>query len=292
MTTPAPPAPRVPAVWLVVASILSVQVGAAIAKHLFPLVPPDAMVWLRLVSSSIILLAIVRPRLRGRTRADWMTAAVYGAALTAMNWSIYHAFARIPLGLAVTIEFLGPLSLAILGSRRPRDILWVVLAGAGVLMLGFSPTRLDPVGVAFALVAGLCWALYILFSARTGVRWSGLDGLAVASIIGAVVLAGPAVTAAGSRLLDPAILAMGVAVGVLSSVLPYSLELVALRTMPARVFGILMSLEPAAAALAGLILLHERLGLIELAALVCVVVASVGATRSQSTSPSSSSSAK
>lgn len=276
-----PPAPRVSAVWMVIGSITSVQIGAAIAKQLFPLVSPDAMVWLRLVSSAVILVVLIRPRLRRRSRADWMTALVYGAALTAMNWAIYHAFARIPLGLAVTIEFLGPLTIAIVGSRRARDLVWVVLAGAGVVMLGFSPTRLDPVGVGFALLAGTCWALYILFSARTGARWSGLSGLAVASVLGAVLLAAPAIAAGGSRLLEPRILALGVAVGVLSSVLPYSLELIALRTMPPRVFGILMSLEPAAAALAALVLLGEYLRPIEVAAMACVVAASVGATRSR-----------
>jgi len=196
-----------------------------------------------------------------------------------MNWAIYQSFARIPLGIAVTIEFLGPLTVAVLGSRRPRDLLWVGLAAVGVALLGLSRGTLTTAGVLFALVAALGWACYILLAARTGASWSGLSGLAVASLVGAVVLAVPAVLAGGRSLLDPRILLLGVAVGLLSSVLPYSLELIALRRMPPRVFGILMSLEPAAAALAALLLLGEYLTGWQWLAMACVVAASVGATR-------------
>lgn len=271
---------RIPAVWLVVAGIVSVQFGAAIAKQLFPLVPPTAMVWLRLAASAVIFLAVVRPRLRGHSRSDWAVALAFGVVLMAMNWAFYQSFARIPLGIAVTIEFLGPLGVAVAGSRRRRDLLWVALAAAGVSLLGLSRTRLDPVGVLFALLAAAGWACYILLSARTGRRWPGVSGLAVASLVGAVVLATPAVLEAGASLLSPHVLLLGAAVGLLSSVIPYSLELTALRRIPPRVFGILMSLEPAVAALVALLLLAELLSPLQWAAMACVVVASVGSTRS------------
>jgi inner membrane transporter RhtA len=203
----------------------------------------------------------------------------FGVSLATMNWAIYQSFARIPLGIAVTIEFLGPLVVAVIGSRRPRDLVWVLLAGLGVALLGFTRSELTLSGVLFALLAATGWACYILLSAETGRRWSGVSGLAVASLVGAVGLAGPAVAEAGERLLDPRVLLLGVAVGLLSSVIPYSLELTALRRITPRVFGILMSLEPAAAALAAMLLLSEFLRWTQWLALVCVVLASVGATR-------------
>ncbi len=273
------------AVWLVIGGIVSVQVGAAIAKDLFHLVPPTAMVWLRLVTSAVILVAIARPRLRGRSAGDWRVALGFGVSLLTMNWAIYQSFARIPLGIAVTIEFLGPLAVAVLGSRRPRDLVWVLLAAAGVALLGIAPGDLTVAGVLFALLAGAAWAAYILLSASTGRRWPGISGLAVASVVGAVVLAPPALVESGADLLDPKILALGVAIGLLSSVIPYSFELKALRRIPPRVFGVLMSLEPAAAALAAMVLLAEFLTPLQWTAVGCVVLASVGATRSAEPSP-------
>lgn len=267
-------------VWLVVLGIVSVQVGASIAKGLFDEVSPTAMVWLRLVTSAVVLAAIARPRLRGRSRTDWGVAAAFGLSLATMNWAIYESFARIPLGVAVTIEFVGPLTLAVILSRRMRDLLWVALAGAGVAILGFDPVGLDPVGVVLALVAGTAWAGYILLSVETGRRWPGLDGLAVASVIGTLVLTGPALVPDGAALLDLRLVLLGAAVGLLSSVIPYAAELVALRSLPAAVFGILMSLEPAAAALAAMLLLHEFLSPQQWFAVGCVVLASVGSTRS------------
>jgi inner membrane transporter RhtA len=281
VTAPASSLPsRVPAVWLVVGGIVSVQVGAAIAKDLFHLVPPTGMVWLRLVTSAVVLVAVARPRLSGRTAADWRVALGFGVSLMTMNWAIYQSFARIPLGIAVTIEFLGPLTVAVLGSRRPRDLVWVLLAAAGVALLGVAPGDLTWPGVLFALLAAAAWAAYILLSARTGQQWPGISGLAVASVVGAVVLAPPALLEAGPTLLEPRILLLGLAVGLLSSVIPYSLELTALRRIPPRVFGILMSLEPAAAALAAMVLLAEFLAPLQWVAMACVVAASVGATRS------------
>ncbi len=270
---------RIPAVWLVLAGIGSVQFGAAIAKDLFAVVPPTAMVWLRLATSAVVFLILARLRVRGRSRADWLVALGFGVVLVTMNWAFYQSFARIPLGIAVTIEFLGPLAVAVVGSRRPRDLVWVLLAGAGVALLGLAPARLDPAGVAFALLAGVLWAAYILLSAETGRRWPGISGLAVASVVGALVLATPAVLEAGATLLEPRVLLLGLAIGLLSSVIPYGLELVALRRMPPRVFGILMSLEPAVAALVALLLLQELLDPVQWVAVLCVVVASVGSTR-------------
>jgi inner membrane transporter RhtA len=255
------PVSRIPAVWLVIGGILSLQFGAAIAKDLFVVIPPTAMVWMRLVTSAVIFLIAVRPRVvgGGRTRRDWLVILGFGINLMTMNWAIYQSFARIPLGVAVTIEFLGPLAVAVIGSRRSIDFLWVLLAGVGVALLGLTPGSLSWSGVGFALLAGLAWVGYILLSAETGRRWPGLSGLALASVVGAIVLAGPAIADGGTRLLQPRILLLGLAVGLLSSVIPYSLELMALRRIPPRVFGILMSLEPAAAALAAMILLAEFL---------------------------------
>ena len=269
------------AIWLVVIGIISVQAGAAIAKDLFGTISPTSMVFLRLVTSTVVLLAIARPTWRGRSRSDWLVVAGFGASLGLMNWAIYQSFARIPLGIAVTIEFIGPLTLAVLGSRRARDLVWVGLAAIGVTLLGFESADLDAVGVAFALLAGAGWAAYILLSAQTGQRWPGFDGLAMASAFATLLLSAPAIVSGGTALLDPHVLLIGVLVGVLSSVIPYSCELVALRSLAPSVFGILMSLEPAAAALAAIVVLNELLSPIQWLAVGCVVGASVGATRAR-----------
>jgi inner membrane transporter RhtA len=190
--------------------------------------------------------------------------------------------ARIPLGLAVTIEFLGPLGLAVAGSRRARDLLWVLLAAGGVLLLGLEPGDLTWAGVAFALLAAAAWAAYILLSASTGRRGPGLDGLTVASVVATVGLAPFLLAFSGDGLGDPHVLALGALVGLLSSVIPYSCEITALRSIRPSVFGILMSLEPAAAALAGIVVVHEFLSAVQWVAVACVIAASVGATRSES----------
>jgi inner membrane transporter RhtA len=270
---------RLSPVWLVLIGILSVQFGAGIAKSLFDEVPPTVIVWLRLATSAVVLTLVARPLLRRRTRHDWLVVAGLGASLGIMNWAIYQSFARIPLGVAVTIEFIGPLTLATLGSRRARDFIWVLLAAAGVALLGFEGGDLTWPGVLFALLAGAAWAAYILLSAETGRRWPGLDGLAVASVIATLLLTPLAVRIGGDDLLDGRVLLLGAAVGLLSSVIPYSCEMVALRSLRPAVFGILMSLEPAAAALAGIVVLGEFLTPVQWVAMVCVVVASVGATR-------------
>ena len=277
--TPTPSRTLLGPVGLVLVGILSVQLGAAIAKGLFGEISPTAMVWLRLVTSAVVFAVIARPALRGRHRDDWLVAVLFGVSLGVMNWAIYQSFARIPLGIAVTIEFVGPLTLAVLGSRRPRDFGWVLLAAVGVALLGFERADLTWAGVLFALLAGAAWAAYILLSAETGRRWPGLDGLAVASILATLLLTPLALPIGGGDVLDGRVLLLGAAVGLLSSVIPYSCEMVALRSLRPAVFGILMSLEPAAAALAGIVVLGEFLTPVQWVAMVCVVLASVGATR-------------
>jgi inner membrane transporter RhtA len=267
---------------LVLIGILSVQFGAAVSKGLFVEIPPVGMVLLRLATSSLILLALARPRLDGRSAADWRPVLALGVALGAMNWAFYESFARIPLGAAVTIEFVGPLGLAAVGRRRPSDLVWVGLAALGVVLFGAGPTKVDALGFGLALLAGGCWALYIVSTAATGRRWAGVEGLAVASTVAALAIAPFAVATAGARLLEPRLLVLGALVGLLSSVIPYGLEMVALRTLPPRVFGILMSLEPATAALVAAVLLREWLTPLQLLAMACVTAASVGATRTTS----------
>ncbi|MCE1174582.1 MAG: EamA family transporter, partial [Propionibacteriales bacterium] len=266
-------------VWLVMAGIVSVQVGAAFAKSIFGVVDPTGIAWLRMTVAAVIFWAVARPRLRGRTWPEWRVVIGYGIALALMNWSIYMSFARIPLGLAVTIEFLGPLTLALIGSRRLRDYLWVALAAIGVALLGVFPATVDWIGVVFALVAGAAWAGYIVLGRRTGRVWEGITGSSVGSLVGATVFAVPGILLGGADLLSPRVLLFGALVGLLSSVIPYGLEMVALRSIPAGVFGILMSIEPAVAALAALVVLGEQLSVIEMVAMVCVVIASIGATR-------------
>ena len=273
---------RVPPVWLVVVGIASVQLGAAIAKTVFDDAAPLTLVWLRLATSALVLGALVRPTLRGRTRDDWRVAIAFGVVLGTMNWAIYESFARIPLGIAVTIEFLGPLGLAVVGSRRPRDLVWVALAAIAVGLLGIQRGDLNVSGVAFALLAAAAWTAYILLSAKTGGRWPGLDGLTVASVVATVMIAPFLVAFSGRGLDDPHVVALGALVGLLSSVIPYSCEITALRTIRPSVFGILMSIEPAAAALAGMLIVGEFLTPVQWLAIGCVIAASIGATRSES----------
>lgn len=268
------------AVWLVLGGICSVQLGAAVAKGLFDRIDPTSMVFLRLLTSAVVLVLLARPAVRGRSRQDWLVVIGFGTSLAVMNWAIYQSFARIPLGLAVTIEFVGPLTIAVVGSRRARDLVWVALAGLGVVLLGFEPDGVTVPGVLFALLAGAAWGAYILLSAGTGRRWPGLDGLAVASLVGVILILPGAAVTGGSDLLAVDLLLLGAAVGMLSSVIPYSLELAALRSMKPAVFGILMSLEPAAAALAAILVLQEFLAPVQWVAMACVIAASIGATRS------------
>ncbi|QWC85501.1 EamA family transporter [Nocardioidaceae bacterium] len=278
-------------VLLVLGAVVSVQVGAGVAKSGFEAAGATGLVFLRLGIAAVILVVLVRPRLRGHSARAWRTVVAYATALAVMNWAFYQAFARIELGIAVTIEFLGPLAVAVLGSRRVRDVGWALLAGLGVAALGLGPTELDPAGVGFALLAAAAWAAYILTSAGTGRHWEGLDGLAVASTLAALMVvpplllpAGSAGLPAGSTFLDlftPTVLLAGAGAALLSSVIPYALELRALRSLPPRTFGVLLSLEPAVAAAVGVVLLSERLELLGWVAIAAVVAASIGATRSR-----------
>ncbi|MFD3734399.1 DMT family transporter [Streptomyces sp. NPDC058632] len=269
-------------VGLVLAGGISVQFGGALAVTLMPRAGALGVVTLRLLVAAVVLLVVCRPRLRGHSRADWTTVIAFGVALAGMNGLFYQAVARIPLGTAVTLEVLGPLALSVLASRRAINLLWAGLALAGVVLLGGGGfDGLDPLGVAFALGAGVMWAAYIIFSARTGRRFPRADGLALAMAVAAVLFLPLGIAESGTKLLDPTVLALGAAVAMLSSVLPYTLELLALRRLPASTFAVLMSLEPAIAAAAGFLVLSQVLTLTEAAAIALVVAASMGAVRTQ-----------
>jgi inner membrane transporter RhtA len=273
---------------LVLTGAVSVQVGAGIADRLFSQLPPAAVTTLRLWAAALIMLAVGG---RGAARAvaglvsrrawrDAVASAAFGIVLGVMNFSIYQAFERIPLGIAVTVEFLGPLAVAVAGARRLAGLAWAGLAAVGVLLLSNAAGgHLDLAGVAFALVSAVSWAGYILLSRATGQRFSGSSGLVIAMCVAAVLVTGPGLAQGGPAMFRPSLLAIGLVIGLLSSVVPYWLELEALRRVPARVFGVWMSLQPAVAALVGLALLGQRLSLPEWAGIGCVVVASGGAAR-------------
>lgn len=269
-------------VGLVLAGGVSVQFGGALAVTLIPRVGALGVVSLRLLVAAIVLMAVCRPKVRGHSRADWGTVLVFGVTMAAMNGLFYQSVARIPLGPAVTLEVLGPLVLSVLASRRALNLLWAGLALGGVFLLGGGGfSSLDPVGVAFALSAGSMWAAYIVFSARTGRRFPQADGLALAMVVAAVAFLPLGIAESGTRLLDPTTVALGGTVAVLSSVLPYTLELLALRRLPASTFAILMSLEPAVAATAGFLVLDQALSATEALAIALVIAASMGAVRTQ-----------
>ena len=271
----------VPPTVLVILSIFSAQLGAAIAKTLFDSLGPGGTVFLRVAFAALVLLLLVRPTLGGHDRAAYLVAGLFGLALAGMNFSLYLAIDRIPLGVAVTLEFLGPLGVAVAGSRRMLDLLWVLLAATGILLLAplgmFGGTDLDPVGVAFALLAACLWASYILLSARTGSAFAGGTGLVLALCVGTLLLFPFGIAGAVQALLDPRLLLAAFGVAMLSTAIPFSLDLEALRKIPARIFGVLMSLEPAVAALAGLVVLGERLEMRAVAAVLLVTIAAAGA---------------
>lgn len=306
--TPAPPRGarrdplgRVPAPVLIGTGILTVQVGAGLAARMFGTVTATGMTGVRLWAAALILAALgARPTVRAVrsviTERAWRDAVVvlaFGVTLGVMNFSIYQAFDRIPLGIAVTIEFLGPLGVAIASSRKLIDVLWVVLAGTGVTLLGTAGVSVaklgdgaashashfstELVGVLFALTAAASWACYIMLATATGRRFGGSAGLVIAMLVGAIVITPAAVISAGGSLLKPSVLGAGLAIALLSSVIPYRFEIEALRRVSARVFGISMSLEPAVAALAGVVLLSQALSVPQWIAIGCVVVASAGA---------------
>lgn len=268
---------RVPAPLLVLGGVVSVQLGGAFAATLVPQIGAGASVLLRLVIACALMVAITRPRVRGYRRQDWATVAAFGLALGLMNWSFYGSLAHLPIGVAVTVEFIGPLALATVLSRRPRDLLAVGAAATGVVLISEATTlplaELSWTGLLLALAAGACWAAYILLSARAGAVFPRLDGLTIALVVATAVVV-PAGLAGWERV-EPRHVAFAAGVAVLSSVLPYSLELLALRRLSAAVFGILLSLEPAVAALAGLVVLGQRLSGVQLAGMALVVLASL-----------------
>ncbi|WP_306203807.1 EamA family transporter [Actinoplanes sp. RD1] len=269
-----------PAVLMILGSCTSLQVGAALAARLFPVTGSAGATLLRLGLAAGVMVAVARPAVRAWRSHQWRAVLLLGLTLAGMNGFFYAAIARIPLGPAVAIEFLGPLTLAAVLSRRVRDIAWVLLAMAGVALLGFADGAgaLDPLGVLFVLVAAAFWALYILASARAGAAVQGQGGLAIAMAVGAVVLLPVGVTGAERALTSPTVLVLALATGVLASVIPYSLELSALRRLPKRVFGVLLSLEPVVAAVAGWALLGQPATWVTALAVGVVVAASVGST--------------
>ena len=268
-------------VGLVLCAVLSVQCGAAAATTLFDQVGPAGTVLLRVLLAAVVLMAVWRPRLgslRRRPRADLILVAAFGVTLAGMNLSFYEALDRIPLGIAVTLEFVGPLTVALLGSRRRLDIAWALLAAGGIVLLSPAPGgSVNALGMGLALLAGSFWAAYILLSARIGQAFTGGGGLAAAMVVGSLALLPFGIAAGGEDLVSLDVLGVGLAVAVLSSAIPYSLELEALRRLPERTFGVLMSLEPAVAALVGLSLLGQDLAAREVVAICLVIIASAGA---------------
>ncbi|WP_447039051.1 EamA family transporter [Streptomyces sp. DSM 118878] len=274
---------RLGPVGLVLAGGISVQFGGAVAVSVMPRAGALGIVTLRLAFAALVLMIVCRPKLRGHSRADWGTVVAFGVAMAAMNGLFYQSVARIPMGPAVTLEVLGPLALSVVASRRAVNLIWAGLALCGVFLLGGGGglSGLDPAGVAFALGAGAMWAAYIVFSARTGRRFPQADGLALAMVVAAVLFLPLGIVESGSRLVQPGTLALGAVVAVMSSVLPYTLELLALRRLPAHTFAVLMSLEPAIASIAGFLILSQTLSAVEALAIALVIAASMGAVRTQ-----------
>ncbi|MFF5228759.1 DMT family transporter [Dactylosporangium sp. NPDC000521] len=281
LTAPAPTAvpekSRAGGVWRVLASQTSVHSGAAVATTLFPLAGAAGVVSLRLLIGSAVLVAVGRPRLRGYTTRQWILVGLFGAVLAGMNLAFYVAIARMPIGPVVTLEVLGPLTLSVVTARRRVAWLWALLALAGVALLGGGGfDQLDPLGVGCALLAGAAWACYIMLSARAGATFPKRDGLTLAMLVAALLALPAGLLDAGAALAQPRVLALGAAVAVLSSVLPYTFELTALRRLPTSTFAVLMSLGPAIAALMGWVLLGQDLHPAQIAAIGFVVAASAG----------------
>jgi inner membrane transporter RhtA len=268
---------RFPAPALVLAAAVSVQVGAAFAKSLFDEVGPPAVVLMRLAFGSVAVWAIFRPRFRGRGRRELGLVLALGVVLACMNNAFYESLDRIPLGVAVTVEFLGPLVVAVVSSRRRLDLVWIALAGGGIALLADPGGHLSTTGVVLAAVAAVFWRVYILLGVRVGRAWPGASGLAVAMVVGAVLSVPSGLASGGSDLLDLGVLGSGLVVALACSAVPWSMEIEAMRRLPTHVFGVLMSVEPAVAALAGLVVLGERLSGRVVASVALVCVASFGA---------------
>jgi inner membrane transporter RhtA len=271
---------RLGSVVLVLGGVVSVQCGAAVAFTLFDEIGPTGAVLLRVGLAALILVAIWRPTVRGLSEMQARDVALFGAVLAAMNLSFYEALDRIPLGIAVTLEFVGPLGVAVLGSRRPIDLVWVVLAAAGIVLLApASGGDIDALGVGLALLAGTFWAGYIVLAARIGRSFESGTGLALAMVVGSLLLIPIGIGGAVDAFGDFELLAAGFGAALLSSAIPYSLEIEALRRLPQGTFGVLMSLEPAVAATVGFVGLAQDLATTDVVAIGLVVVASAGALR-------------
>jgi inner membrane transporter RhtA len=270
---------------MVLGSILSVQCGSALATTLFDEVGPGGAVFLRTAFGALVLLGLAGRSVRPPRGTELRDVVLFGVALAGMNLSFYAALDRLPLGVAVTLEFVGPLGVAVFGSRRGRDLIWALLAAAGIALLsdGLGGAGLDATGALLALLAGGFWAAYILLSARVGISYPGLGGLAMAMAISAVLVAPFGIAQGEGELLTPSVLAVGLAVGIFSSAIPYALELEALRRLPNAVFGVLMSLEPGVAAVVGFVALSQAVSPVEAVAIGLVVAASAGALRSAAT---------
>jgi inner membrane transporter RhtA len=263
-------------------AMASIQSGASLAKGLFPIVGAQGTTTLRLVFASLIMLIVLRPWRMRLTAASLRTVVIYGIALGGMNFLFYMSLRTVPLGIAVALEFTGPLAVALLGSRKPIDFLWVILAVIGLFLLipvGASSAHLDLTGAAYALGAGVCWAAYILFGQKAGAD-NGVQTAALGVMIAAIFIAPIGIVHAGAALFDLALVPAAIGVAILSTALPYSLEMIALTRMPARTFGMLASLEPVFAALSGLIFLQEMLTVTQWLAICAIIVASIGATLS------------
>jgi inner membrane transporter RhtA len=277
-----PPRAALPAPVYALGAIASVQLGATVATRLFVFLGPAGTVFLRVAFGAGILLAIARPRLPRLDGRQWRAIVLFGLTIAGMNLCFYQAIARIPLGIAVTVEFIGPLGVAILGSRNALDFVWAAMAAAGVALLSFSGGAVTTLGLLFALAAAAGWASYIVLGQRVGRLTPGTDGLALALGVGALALLPFGIAGAGSRLINIRNLALGLVVAILSSAIPFSLEFAALRRLSRQVFGVLMSLEPAVGAAAGFLFLGQRLSPRDLVAIALVMAASAGATRSAS----------
>jgi len=266
----------------VLAAMASVQMGASIAKTMFPLVGPMGMVAVRIALGTIVLCLLMRPWRARVTASNWRSLIVYGITLGVMNMFYYLSLNRVPLGIAVAIEFIGPLAVAVFSSRRILDFCWILLAAAGLLLLlpvAHVGVGIDPLGALFALAAGVCWAIYIIFGQKAGAD-HGVQSVPLGSLISAVLVVPVGLFDRGTALLSGSVLLPGLAVGILSTALPYTLEMYALTRLPARTFGILMSIEPAFGALIGVAYLHEWLTTLQWCAIALIIVASVGATAS------------
>ncbi|MBM7772349.1 inner membrane transporter RhtA [Actinokineospora baliensis] len=273
-------------VGLVLGALVSQMVGAALAARVFPQAGAAGMVGLRLGLGAVLMCLICRPKVRGYRRADWQVILGFGAVLACMNLCFYQAIARIPLGAAVALEVLGPLTLSVVASKRASSWMWAALAAGGVALLGRGGfDELDPIGVGFVLVAGALWACYILLAARSGSRFPKTDGIALALAVSAAISLPVGIADAGTRLLNPVVLVIGTAVAVLASALPYTLELLALRKLTPATFAVLTSLAPALAAAAGFFLLDQTLALTDIAAIGLVVAACAGAVSTPSPKP-------